>query len=90
MCSTIGIDINRYQLEYPFMALLRERNPKVQFVHTGVSNVSMKYAPPVADRPCAVLCLDCAGDPASVRLYGDFGPPRQIGHFLLFSREQIR
>jgi hypothetical protein len=89
-CSTIGIDINRYQLEYPFMALLRERNPRVQFVHTGVSNVSMKYAPPVADRPCAVLCLDCAGDPASVRLYSDFGPPRQIGHFLLFSREQIR
>jgi hypothetical protein len=89
-CSVIGIDINRYQLEYPFMALLRERNPAVQFVHTGVSNVSMRYAPPVADAPCAVLCLDCAGDPASVRFYGDFGPPRQIGHFLLFSSSQIQ
>lgn len=89
-CSTIGIDINHFQLEYPFQALLRERKPGTNFVHTGVRNVSMKYAPPVADPPCAIMCLDCAGDAGSLDLYRGFGPPRQIGRFLLFSSEQIR
>jgi hypothetical protein len=84
-CSTMGIDINHFQLEYPFQALLRERKPGTRFVHTGVRNVSMKYAPPVADPPCAVMCLDCAGDAASLDLYRGFGPPWQIGRFLLFS-----
>ena len=87
-CPVIGIDINRFQLEYPFMALVRERNPQVQFVHTGVHNLSMKYAPPVSGAPCAVVCLDCAGDPASLKLYSGFGPPLQIGQFLLFSSNQ--
>lgn len=89
-CSTIGIDINNFQLEYPFQALLRERKPGTNFVHTGVRNVSIKYAPPVSDSPCAIMCLDCAGDPASLDLYRGFGPPRQIGRFLLFSSTQIR
>lgn len=89
-CSTIGIDINHFQLEYPFQALLRERKPGTNFVHTGVRNVSIKYAPPVSDPPCAIMCLDCAGDAASLDLYRGFGPPRQIGRFLLFSSEQIR
>jgi hypothetical protein len=89
-CSTIGIDINHFQVEYPFQALLRERRPGTHFVHTGVRNASMKYAPPVSASPCAVMCLDCAGDAASVDLYRGFGPPRQIGGFLLFVDQSKR
>ena len=84
-CPMLGIDINNLQLEYPVLALLRERNPGIQFVHTGVSGPSAKYARPV--KPCAILCLDCAGDTARIHLYSDFGAPRQIGKFLLFVRE---
>jgi hypothetical protein len=34
-CNFVGIDISENQLEYPFQALLRERNPRVRFTHSG-------------------------------------------------------
>jgi hypothetical protein len=74
-CTTVGIDIARNQLEYPFQALLLERNPAVRFWHVGVDH------PP---RPCAVFCPDCAGVPGKAELYVGIGPPIEIGHFLLF------
>jgi hypothetical protein len=74
-CPTVGIDIARNQLEYPFQALLRERNPAVRFWHVGVDH------PP---RPCAVFCPDCAGIPGKADSYADIGPPIEMGHFLLF------
>jgi 4-amino-4-deoxy-L-arabinose transferase-like glycosyltransferase len=83
-CSPLGIDINNLQLEYPIQALLRERNPAIQFVHTGVSGPAAKYARP--EKPCAVLCLDCAGDPARSAEYREYGPVQPIGKFLLFVR----
>lgn len=83
-CTTVGIDISQNQLEYPFQALLRERNPAVRFLHTGVENASARYIPVNQPRPCAVLCLDCAGLPRKVALYSAIGPPIEMGHFLLF------
>jgi hypothetical protein len=74
-CTAVGIDIARNQLEYPFQALLRERNPAVRFWHVGVDH------PP---RPCAVFCPDCAGVAGKADSYGDIGPPIEIGYFLLF------
>jgi hypothetical protein len=56
-CSLIGVDINEWQLEYPFEALLRERNPQVQFVHVNVQNPSKKYEKPDALHPCAIVKL---------------------------------
>jgi hypothetical protein len=56
-CSYIGIDINALQLEYPFEALLRERNPQVKFVHVNVANQSKKYEKPDAPQPCRVVQL---------------------------------
>jgi len=62
-------------LEYPFQALLRERNPAVRFWHVGVDHPA---------RPCAVFCPDCAGVPGKADSYRYIGPPIEIGHFLLF------
>jgi len=83
-CATVGIDISQNQLEYPFQALVRERSPAVRFVHTAVENASARYIPPDPPRPCAVLCLDCAGLPRKVALYSAIGPPLDIDRFLLF------
>ena len=82
-CTEIGLDISENQLEYPFQALLRERNPRVRFVHTGVANASARYAAANAPPPCAVLCPDCAGIEKKVALYGAVGPPVTLDHFLL-------
>lgn len=62
-CMLIGIDINELQLEYPFEALLRERNPHVQFVHVNVTNVSQKYEKHDAPRPCIIV------KPGSARIW---------------------
>ena len=89
-CETVGIDINNLQLEYPLQALLRERKPGVRFVHTGVRNVSARYAQPVAAKPCAVACLDCAGDPNRLRDYGDFPQHVTIGNFAIYFEAPFR
>jgi len=83
-CETVGIDISQNPLEYPFQALLRERNPGVRFVHTGVENGSARYGAKDRPRPCAVLCLDCAGIEKKMALYAPIGTPVEIGRFLLF------
>jgi hypothetical protein len=56
-CNIVGIDATEFQLEYPLMALLRERKPNVEFVHVNVRNASSKYAPPVAGQPCVTVRL---------------------------------
>jgi hypothetical protein len=88
-CTLVGLDTSQNQLEYPFQALLLERNPHVTFFHTGVANASLKYVKPSAPPPCAVLCLDCAGNAEKDALYRSLGPPQQIGRFLLFLRQVI-
>jgi len=83
-CDLVGIDIGQNQLEYPFQALLRERNPGVRFVHTGVENASARYAAPGQPTPCAVFCPDCEGVARRIAMYSRIGPPVTLGHFLLF------
>jgi hypothetical protein len=83
-CSLVGIDIGIYQLEYPFQALLLERNPSTKFVHTGVTNASARYYASPPPRPCAVLCLECAGNQEKMALYAPVGTPAVIGRFVLF------
>jgi len=83
-CRIVGLDISQNQLEYPFQALLLERNPNVRFVHVGVENASARYSPPRPPDPCAVLCPDCAGIQKKIAMYASVGPPIVIGHFLLF------
>jgi hypothetical protein len=86
-CTEVGLDISENQLEYPFQTLLRERNPRVGFVHTGVANASARYASPDGSPPCAVLCPDCIGNQQKIALYREVGPPIEIGRFLLFLKK---
>jgi hypothetical protein len=85
-CTEVGLDISENQLEYPFQALLRERNPNVRFMHTGVTNASARYAAANPVAPCAVLCPDCIANQQKIALYREIGPPIEIGRFLLFLR----
>jgi len=89
-CSVIGIDIHNLQLEYPLQALLREARPGVQFVHTGVENVSRRYAPPAAAAPCAIACLDCLGDDARLSLYRSFPARATAGKFVVLLPAPVR
>ena len=86
-CTLVGLDISQNQLEYPFQALLRERNSQVRFVHTGVANASARYAASGAPPPCAVLCPDCIANQRKIALYRELGPPIEIGRFLLFLKQ---
>lgn len=83
-CRVIGIDISQFQLEYPYEALLVERDPEIRFVHAGVDNISRRYEPKFAPRPCAVLCMNCAGNDERRKLYADRGEPTDIHGFLLY------
>jgi hypothetical protein len=83
-CGTIGLDITNLPLEYPLMALMRERRPQILFVHTGVENVSRRYAPPIDAPPCAVVCFECAGDGRREILYAAFPRKTAIDKFLIF------
>ena len=85
-CRMVGIDISENQMEYPFQALLRKRDPAIRFVHTGVTNASARYYPAHRETPCAVLCLDCLHTPGKIELYRTLSPPIPIGQFLLFLR----
>ena len=85
-CETVGIDITNLQLEYPLQALLRERMPDARFLHTGVQNVSSRYPQPVNVKPCAVVCLDCAGGPKRLQVYGDLPGRVDIDRFVVFLR----
>jgi 4-amino-4-deoxy-L-arabinose transferase-like glycosyltransferase len=88
-CSTIAIDITDLQLEYPIQALVRERNAAARFVHSGVQNVSARYPQVIDAEPCAVVCLDCAGDAKRLSLYQDFGDSELIDRFVVFLRSGI-
>jgi hypothetical protein len=46
---------------YPLLALLNRTDPTRHIAYVGVSNVSAKYGESNASKPCAVVCLDCAG-----------------------------
>jgi hypothetical protein len=87
-CNAVGIDITDFQLEYPLQALLRERNPRVEFVHSGVANASSRYAPSIAAAPCAIVCLECAGDGKRLGLYADFGVRVAVGRFIVWLRRR--
>jgi hypothetical protein len=78
-CGLVGIDISEFPLEYPLQALLRERRPDIRFVHTGVGST-------FRERPCSVVCLECADNSKKAAMYDAIGGRVQIGRFLVWLR----
>jgi hypothetical protein len=74
-------------VEYPMLALLKERIPGVRFIHVGVHDRSAQYT---KDRPfespCAIVCLTCAADPEKSAQYQSAGEPAVYGPVVVFSR----
>jgi hypothetical protein len=68
------------------MALLREKKPGTQFVHTGVQNASSRYRAPVEGEPCAIVCLDCAGDDRRKNLYSAYAESTVVNPFVVFRK----
>lgn len=85
-CETIGIDINNLQLEYPLIALVRERKARVRFLHTGVANPTGRYGQPTEEPPCAIACLDCLGDSKRLGEYARFTKSAVFGRFVILSK----
>ena len=88
-CDSVGLDVSGDQAEYPFQALLRARNPKSRFIHTGVENASAKYYPAEIPKPCAVLCMNCVGNPTKIPKYEAIGNPIVLKRSLLFLKERV-
>lgn len=86
-CSVIGIDNANFQLEYPLQELLREHDPQMRFVHTGVENGSSRYRQPVDSPPCAIICLHCVGDQHRLSLYREFPTVAAEGSFTILERQ---
>jgi hypothetical protein len=86
-CLLVGIDTSRNHVQYPYMALLRQRLQAIRFVETGVNNPSTRYASRATpQKPCAVFCPDCADDAAKVAQYrAAYGEPQVFGRVLLFA-----
>ena len=86
VCRPFGLDITNLQLEYPLIALLREKMPEAKFVHSGVENASKKYRQPVEEKPCAVVCLDCNGDARRMATYSGFPGAVPVDRFMVYSQ----
>jgi hypothetical protein len=85
-CRLVGVDITDFQLEYPLEALLREREPEVSFVHTGVENPSSQFPQPLGGSPCAVVCLECAADQRRLDRYTGFSRKENFDRFVVLSK----
>jgi hypothetical protein len=85
-CDRVGIDASRFQLEYPFQILLRERRPAVQFFEVGVQNPSRRLG--TEPSVCAVLCMDCDTEPALIERYKSVGKESRFGRFVWFDASQ--
>lgn len=59
-CRDIGMDIEKFQLEYPLQAILLKQDPAYRFVHVGTTNASKMYEGRTSNvRPCVIVCLAC-------------------------------
>ncbi len=81
-CKSVGIDITNLQIEYPLIALVREKAPQTVFFHTGVDNESIHYGPFAT--PCIVVCLDCLNDTRRAGEYSRYGETTPLDRFVVF------
>ena len=55
--NKVGIFCKRNATEYPLLALIKQKSPKVKIEHIGVENVSAKYAPKEPFIPEIIISL---------------------------------
>jgi hypothetical protein len=76
-CRRVGLVTTRDDLEYTFWRLLGAPDSQVVIEHLRASPQTQRYLDPTFS-PCAVICTDCAGLPATLELplASDFGHVR--------------
>jgi 4-amino-4-deoxy-L-arabinose transferase-like glycosyltransferase len=89
-CRDVGLDLSEHQIEYPLLALLRERDQDIHFRHIHVRNPSARYADPGLTEPCAAVCMECAGRPDKLELYRDYPRPFEKDGFLVFLKARSK
>jgi hypothetical protein len=87
-CTRIGIDNSMFHLEYPFQALVLEKQPRALFIHAGVDNPSARFPAIPLFQPCAVFCPDCAAQPGKTILHRAAGDPVVFGRSVLYTRRR--
>jgi hypothetical protein len=84
-CSMVGIDTSQFQVEYPFLAIVRRMNPQVRFMHSGVTNPSARFYTGGEEPACAVVCFQCSGE--KIAQYSGLSHPIEFGTFIVFMME---
>jgi hypothetical protein len=70
-CRNVGIDTYGVAPYYPLLAELGRHGIRAE--HISVQNLTKRLPPPSGERPCAVICLDCARKREEQKVYAAAG-----------------
>jgi 4-amino-4-deoxy-L-arabinose transferase-like glycosyltransferase len=84
-CRSIALDANLMHFDYPMFALLSKDETPRRLTYASVHNTTERYRSATEQRPCAVICLECAQATEKWREYSDSEPnPSVFGNIVVF------
>jgi hypothetical protein len=84
-CRSVGVDANLLHYEYPFFALLTRYGGTMKISYVGVKNPTASLKPKLAEPPCRIVCLGCAGAANKLAEYSsDQNETEKFGDVVIF------